>query len=74
MTATVSPPLSVPTRKAQRRETRSGAWSDHTGSARDVLGQYTDSSGRTHEIVMRAGAGGSVLVVDRAPSRLATDV
>lgn len=65
MTATVSPPLSAPTRKAQRRETRSPVWSERSGSSRDVLGQYTDASGRSHEIVIRAGAGGSVLVVDR---------
>lgn len=65
MPATVSPPLSVPTRKAQRRETRSPAWSDRAGASRDVLGQYTDGSGRSHEIIVRAGAGGSVLVVDR---------
>ncbi len=34
-------------------------------SAGDVLGQYTDSRGRPHEIVVRAGASGSVLVIDR---------
>jgi hypothetical protein len=67
MTATISPPLSAPTRTAQRREKRSPAFSDHSsaGSARNLLGQYIDRSGRSHEIVARSGAGGSVLVVDR---------
>ena len=33
-------------------------------SAGDVLARYTDSRGRPHEIVLRAGAGGSMLVID----------
>jgi hypothetical protein len=67
MTATASPPLSSTTRTPQRREKRLPAFSDHTSAngTRNVLGQYTDRLGRAHEIVSRAGAGGSVLVVDR---------
>ncbi len=34
-------------------------------SVGDVLSQYTDSRGRPHEIVVRAGAGDSMLVIDR---------
>jgi hypothetical protein len=33
-------------------------------AAGDVLARYTDSRGRPHEIVLRAGAGGSMLVID----------
>jgi hypothetical protein len=67
MTATASPPLSSTTRTPQRREKRLPAFSDHAsaGGARNVLGHYTDRHGRAHEIVSRAGSGGSVLVVDR---------
>lgn len=62
MTATVSPPLSAPARKAQRRDKR---LSTRGVGARDVLGQYTDRGGRPREVVARAGADGSMLVVDR---------
>jgi hypothetical protein len=67
MTATASPPLSSTTRTPQRREKRLPAFSDHASpnSSRNVLGHYIDRVGRAHEIVSRAGAGGSVLVVDR---------
>jgi len=67
MTATASPPLSSTTRPTQRREKRLPVFSDHASQhgTRDVLGHYTDRRGRAHEIVSRAGAGGSVLVVDR---------
>jgi len=46
-----------PTRRGHRRPLRSA------GDA-DVLGQYADGDGRSRQIVARAGAGGSVLVID----------
>lgn len=65
MTVTASPAL--PTRTKPRREKRVPAFSDHPAgaSARAVLGRYLDGGGRPHEIVIRAGAGGSILVIDR---------
>jgi hypothetical protein len=40
------------------------------GPERDVLGRYRDRVGRPREIVIRPGAGGSLLVIDRDPGTL----
>jgi hypothetical protein len=65
MTATIAAPLSVPTHKAQRRKAYPPTRSYRARTSRDVLGRYTDSSARSREIVAVAGAGGSLLVIDR---------
>lgn len=72
-------PAASPTRRGMRKRTASKQSGMHvrghapphghrpppTATASDVIGQYTDREGRSHEIVARAGAGGSVLVIDR---------
>jgi hypothetical protein len=67
MTLTVSPPRSAPIRPSRRRDARPSLWPEHASghSEHEVLGQYVDSEGRSHEIVSRSAAGGSTLVVDR---------
>jgi hypothetical protein len=74
------PAATSPTRRGIRKRTASkqggtrirGRAPQHghrpppTASVGDVLAQYTDSDGRPHEIVLRAGAGGSLLVIDDA--------
>ena len=72
------PAATSPTRRGIRKRTASKQRGTHLrgrapqhghrpppiASAGDVLAQYTDSRGRPHEIVLRAGAGGSLLVID----------
>ncbi|MGA2163799.1 MAG: hypothetical protein ABSH36_04950 [Solirubrobacteraceae bacterium] len=74
-----NPAATSPTRRGIRKRTASkqsgtplrertpqhGHRPPPAASAGDVLGRYPDSRGRPHEIVVRAGAGGSVLVIDR---------
>lgn len=67
MTATIAAARPLPThkRKTLRRKTHSPKRSRRCNSSRDVLGRYTGREGRPREIVLRAGAGDSALVIDR---------